>query len=93
MEILSDSTESRDRGVKFQDYAASGVREYWIIDSETRVIERYHLPAGADVYTPAGERRMGDRLVSAAVSGFDVPVAALFEADEHLRALSAILQG
>jgi Uma2 family endonuclease len=40
-EVLSASTEARDRGLKFEDYAAHGVLEYWIVDAETRVIEQY----------------------------------------------------
>lgn len=32
IEILSKSTAKRDRGVKFEDYAAHGVRGYWLID-------------------------------------------------------------
>ena len=43
IEILSPSTEERDRGVKKQDYALNGVKEYWIIDPETEIIEQYLL--------------------------------------------------
>ena len=32
VEVLSETTEHRDRGVKFEDYEAHGVQEYWIID-------------------------------------------------------------
>ena len=32
VEILSLSTESRDRGIKLTKYSAAGVQEYWIID-------------------------------------------------------------
>ena len=44
-EILSDSTASVDRGVKFQDYAAHGVGEYWIVDPVQQTIEQYRLQA------------------------------------------------
>lgn len=43
MEILSASTEQRDRGVKFKDYEAHQVKEYWLIDPEFRIIEQYLL--------------------------------------------------
>ena len=33
IEVLSDSTEKRDRGVKFKDYQAHKIEEYWIIDT------------------------------------------------------------
>ncbi len=32
VEVLSESTEANDRGIKFEDYAAHGVVEYWIVD-------------------------------------------------------------
>ena len=41
VEVLSPSTAGRDRGVKFVDYAAGGVREYWIVDPDARTIEQY----------------------------------------------------
>lgn len=34
VEILSQSTEAVDRGVKFEDYALNQVGEYWIADPE-----------------------------------------------------------
>ncbi len=41
VEVLSPSTEKYDRETKFQDYAAHGIREYWIIDAEHEIIEQY----------------------------------------------------
>ncbi|MEM1322128.1 MAG: Uma2 family endonuclease [Bacteroidota bacterium] len=41
--ILSKSTASRDRGVKFEDYQNHGVGEYWIVDPQKRVVEQYLL--------------------------------------------------
>ena len=43
VEVLSDSTEKYDRETKFQDYAAHGVSEYWIIDAEKETVEQYFL--------------------------------------------------
>jgi Uma2 family endonuclease len=39
VEILSPSTAGRDRTVKRARYARYGVREYWIVDPESRSIE------------------------------------------------------
>lgn len=33
VEVLSKSTESRDRGVKFSSYKEDGVKEYWLLDT------------------------------------------------------------
>jgi len=43
VEVLSPSTEKHDRETKFQDYAAHGIAEYWIIDAEHETIEQYML--------------------------------------------------
>lgn len=43
VEVLSPSSEERARGVKFDDYAAHGIGEYWIIDPRLEVVEQYVL--------------------------------------------------
>ena len=42
-EVLSDTSEKRDRGIKFMDYALNGVKEYWIVDYKKQFIEQYFL--------------------------------------------------
>ena len=46
VEILSDSTERRDRGIKRERYAAYGVPEYCIIDTDAKYVEVYRLTRG-----------------------------------------------
>jgi Uma2 family endonuclease len=41
IEVLSPSTASRDRGVKRRIYQNAGVGEYWIVDLDARLIERW----------------------------------------------------
>ena len=41
VEVLSESTAAVDRGIKFEDYAAHGVSEYWIVDPDAETIEQY----------------------------------------------------
>lgn len=48
VEILSPKTALRDRGIKRERYAHFGVREYWIIDTTRRRIERYLLQEDSD---------------------------------------------
>jgi Uma2 family endonuclease len=38
-EVLSPSTEAVDHKVKFDDYAAHGVREYWLVDPDAETVE------------------------------------------------------
>lgn len=83
-EVLSEATEATDRTVKFEDYAAHGIREYWIVDPETERVEQYEL-AGEQyrlrVKADSGELR------SLAVPGFVVPVRAVFDPAANLAAL------
>ncbi len=48
VEIVSKSTEKIDRGIKFMDYAAHGVSEYWILDPERQTLEQYILTTNND---------------------------------------------
>jgi Uma2 family endonuclease len=41
VEIVSESTEERDRTFKFREYARGGATEYWIVDPEKNFIEVY----------------------------------------------------
>lgn len=43
IEIVSPDSRARDRNVKFQEYEAAGVREYWIIDPMLETVELFRL--------------------------------------------------
>ena len=92
VEVLSPSTERNDRTIKFQDYAAHGVSEYWIIDADEQVIEQYILPPGTTAYTLHARVDADARLISPTVRGFNVSAAALFDAEANQRALLTLLQ-
>ncbi|MCC7420753.1 MAG: Uma2 family endonuclease [Planctomycetaceae bacterium] len=87
-EVLSPSTERHDRGVKFEDYAAHGVGEYWLVDADQRLIEQYHLQDGR---YEKGEVVREGFITSRVVRGFRMPVAAAFDPKVNLEALQAIL--
>lgn len=63
VEILSPSTASRDRVLKFRRYAEFGVRCYWLIDPRDGVLQAFELEGGRfrdeavlgedDSFTPA----------------------------------------
>lgn len=84
VEILSPSTAQTDRGVKFEDYAAHGVAEYWLVDPVRKTVEQYLLEGGA--YRLAFSGKSGV-LRSRASKGFEAPVAALFERRAYTDAL------
>lgn len=88
VEVLSESTEHRDRGVKFQDYEAHGVQEYWIVDAEQRAVEQYVLATGRyDLKMKSGT----GTLSSGVVTGFRVPVEAFFDSKANTEALRTLL--
>ncbi len=80
VEVLSKSTEGRDRGVKYDDYLNEGVAEYWIVDYVNKRVEQYISG------TSYGEERVyhktvfekEDTLTCRVLEGFSVPVAAFF---------------
>lgn len=43
IEILSPSTEHRDRGIKMSLYEKFKIKEYWIVDPDTHLCTQYHL--------------------------------------------------
>jgi Uma2 family endonuclease len=83
-EVLSSSTEARDRGVKFEDYAFHGVAEYWLVEPDERFVEQYFARDG--VYELAG-KFTSDVVRSRAIEGFELPVAAAFDEGANLEAL------
>ncbi|MGB3617279.1 MAG: Uma2 family endonuclease, partial [Catalinimonas sp.] len=76
VEILSKSTAARDRGIKLEDYAAHGVREYWIVDPALGTVEQYLARAGT--FELNRKLREGE-LPAEAVPGFLVRVETLFQ--------------
>ena len=88
-EILSPSTAVRDRGIKFEDYAAHGVGEYWLLDPEAEVVEQYVLKGGR--YALRLKSGSGE-IESTMIDGFLIPVRALFDDAANLREVQQIVQ-
>src|SRR5262245_8756487 len=77
VEVLSRSTERRDRGRKMDLLARSGVPEYWIIDPIGNALEVYELQNTSYVLiTVAGEN---DHVESPTLTGLSFEAARLFE--------------
>lgn len=88
VEVLSPSTEARDRGVKFEDYAAHGVAEYWLVDPDENVLEQYLLEGTS--YQLKLKSNSGF-LQSRALPKFKIPIEALFEEQANLAALKELM--
>lgn len=88
VEVLSPSTEDRDRGIKFEDYAAHGVGEYWLIDPDTESIEQYSL--SGETYELVMKSRSGE-IECAMIDGFTIPVRAVFDDEIHQSTLRLFL--
>ena len=76
VEVLSDSTKQRDRGIKLEDYQLHGVEEYWIVDAKQKTIEQYHLEANQyHLITKAQE----GHIRSFVVQGLSLPIPTVFD--------------
>ncbi len=88
VEVLSDSTEKYDRETKFQDYAAHGIPEYWIIDADKKVVEQYFLQN--EQYELLLKAKDGE-IESIVLSGFKIPIQAIFDEQVNLKTLSILI--
>ena len=76
IEILSPSTEARDRIWKAKRYATFGVREMWLVDAETKTIEV--LVNGGDGFRREALFGDGDSVRSTLLPGLEFAVARVF---------------
>jgi len=76
MEVTSPGTRRIDRVEKFVEYAQAGVREYWIVDPDSRTVEVFVLREGA--YELLGKWDDGEMARSEVLEGFEVAVEEAF---------------
>ncbi len=88
VEVLSDSTAKFDRETKFQDYAAHGVREYWIVDAERETVEQYSL--NDEKYELLLKAKDGN-VESVVLPDFSIPIRAVFDESINLQTLTKLL--
>ena len=89
IEVLSSSTEDRDRGVKFEDFAINGVGEYWIIDAVTQTVEQYVL---VDAEYELRVKSSSGRLCSIMIAGLEFEIEAMFDEQKSLNALRKLME-
>jgi Uma2 family endonuclease len=94
VEILSPGSENikRDTKIKFDDYAAHQVKEYWIIDPDKKTIAQYLLNEETgrsyDLNKKVG---IGDHIESMVIQGFKIPVLAVFDARANAEVLAGMM--
>ncbi|WP_027302933.1 Uma2 family endonuclease [Rudanella lutea] len=91
VEVLSKGTAKRDRGVKFTDYAAHGVGEYWLVNPGKQTVEQYTLDPEMEEYELAGTFAGADFIVSRQIRDFRIPVQAMFDERISLETLISLL--
>jgi len=72
VEVLSPSTEARDRGVKMRRYAAAGVPHYWLLNPPARSIEPFVL--GVNGYESVGVFGPGSTFRPSLFPGLEIVV-------------------
>ncbi|MEL7159605.1 MAG: Uma2 family endonuclease [Bacteroidota bacterium] len=96
VEVLSKSTQGRDRGEKKDAYEADGVREYWIVDPKARTLELYELAKnkhGKMVFHLRDTFGVEQSFTSLLLPGFTVPLRAFFEPEARDKAVRELLEG
>ena len=76
VEILSDSTRSKDMVLKLATYMQSGVREYWVVDPAGHAVLVYWFEENGNQRYQVYES--GETISSASIPGLAVSVADVF---------------
>ena len=76
VELLSEGTEKRDRREKFSLHERFGVREYWIVDPETEMVQVFRLSGGK--YPAPVEFWKNACLVSPRLPGLSIHLSDVF---------------
>jgi len=88
VEVLSPGTSRTDRGVKFIDYAAHGVDEYWIIDADSQIVEQYQREG--ESYELAAKFAEGT-ITPLSLPKLHIPHAAIFDSAANLDCVKSLL--
>lgn len=78
IEILSPSTQRHDRLTKYNLYQRAGVREYWIVDPESKSIQTFTLEDGR--YSAHGFGTAGDALKVTVLEDCVLELSKVFQA-------------
>lgn len=89
VEILSDSTAARDRGIKFRDYAAHGVTEYWLVNTGGAEVEQYLL-TGSEYQLKL--KSSSGEIESSVIAGLKIPIPSIFDPEAAQEVLKKMLR-
>jgi Uma2 family endonuclease len=81
-EILSASTEQRDRTVKMRIYAAAGIPYLWLVDPRMQILEAFRLDDGD--WKRTGAWRSGDEVCAMPFEAVVFSLANLWTVDKPL---------
>ncbi len=81
---VSDSTLSKDRGLKLVSYAQGWIAEYWIVDLVNRQLEVYRQPSPAGIDAESRVYQPGESLEPLTAPGKSVAVADLLPPAKEL---------
>lgn len=76
LEVVSPDSVRRDWRTKYHEYETAGVKEYWIVDPASEVVEAYHLSKKKS-YQQIPEH--DGRIASRVISGFFLAPAWLWQ--------------
>jgi Uma2 family endonuclease len=79
VEILSKGTEKTVRGIKKEDYASHGAKEYWIVDPDLQTVEHFVLDEAKREFELFAKKTSEDHITCQIISGCSFPVAAIFD--------------
>jgi len=76
LEVLSPSTAKRDKLVKYKFYQKAGVREYWIIDPDEKILQAGVLSNGSYVTSMYDHE---DKAPVSIIEGLEINLAEVFD--------------
>lgn len=76
VEIVSPTSGTIDRSVKFEQYAKAGVANYWIVDPHPRTLDAYALDAGG--YKLVAQGRDDDTVHAPPFEALDLQLGTLW---------------
>ncbi|MGA0558228.1 Uma2 family endonuclease [Larkinella sp. VNQ87] len=88
VEVLLPKTAKIDRTIKFTDYEAHGVGEYWLVDPTKKTVEQFVLINGVFHLRFQGGEGL---LKSEVVKGFQLPAEAFFSTTPALTILQEFM--